>query len=87
MGLFILEKAPGKPPSNLPVPKGGCKRPEEGLFTMACRDRKPENCFRMKIIRFQLDVRKKFFSAKVLRHWHSLLREVVNTPCLDESYT
>lgn len=79
--LFILEKAPGRPPSNLPDLKGGCKRPEE-----ACRDRKRGSGFKMKIIRLRLYIRKKFLRVKVLRHWHSLLREAVDALSLDMSY-
>ncbi|KFP06492.1 hypothetical protein N300_01665, partial [Calypte anna] len=32
--------------------------------------------------RFRLDIRKKFFPVRVLKHWHRLLREAVDAPSL-----
>ncbi len=31
---------------------------------------------------FRLDIRKKFFAVKVIRHWNSLPNKVVNAPSL-----
>jgi len=75
-------EAAGRPCCGLLVPEGAYKEAGEGHFTRACSDRTKSSGFKLKEGWFRSDERKKFFTLRVVRHWHRLPREAVATPSL-----
>jgi len=63
--------------------KGAYKKAGEGLLARACSDTTRSNGCKLKEGRFRLDIRMKFFTRRVVRHWHRLPRESVAAPSLD----
>jgi len=82
LGLFSLEKPLGRPYCGLSVPEGAYKKAGEGPFTRACSDRTRGNSFKLKESIFRSDIRKKFFTLRVVKHWPRLPREAVAAPSL-----
>jgi len=66
----------------LPVPEGACERAGEGLVTRAWGDRTRGDGSKLKEGRFRLDLRKKFFTVRVVRPRPRLPREAVAAPSL-----
>jgi len=66
----------------LPVPEEANRKDEEGLFTRGCSDRTRGNGCILKESRLRLDIGKKFFTVRVVKHWHRFPREAVAAPSL-----
>ena len=81
--VFSREKALGSPYSSLQYLKGAYKKAGEGFFRRACSDSTRGDGFKLEEGRFRLDIRRKFFTVGVMRHWNRLPRETVDAPSLE----
>ena len=65
------------------MPKGACRKVGRDFVQGHVGDRTRGDGFKLKEGRFRLDIRKKFFTVRVVRHWNRLPREAVDAPSLE----
>ena len=58
--------------------QGSCKKEGDRPLSRVHCDWAREDGFKLEQERFRLDIRKKFCTIRVVRHWHRLPREVVD---------
>ncbi|PKU33012.1 hypothetical protein llap_16684 [Limosa lapponica baueri] len=85
LGLFTLEKR--RLVEDIIVAfqylKGAYKKDGNKYFSRSYSNRTRGNDFKLQERRFGVDIQKKFFTMRVVKHWNRLPREVVDAPSLE----